>query len=93
MVEAEARPKAPKGERTEKKNMSPLKRRQECQRQLTRLEKAISELEIMLGELERRINDPASHADPTASRKLGEEHEQMKAALDKAYQDWETAGL
>ena len=90
---AETRPKASKGERLEKRNTSPLKRRQECQRQLTRLEKEINELEIMLSELEKRINDPASHADPLASRKLGEEHEQLKTSLDKAYQDWEATGV
>ena len=92
-VVTETRSKPAKGERAEKKNQSPLKRRQECQRQLTRLEKEISEREIMLGELEQRINDPASHADPVESRKLGEEHEQMKSALDKVYQDWEAVGL
>ncbi len=90
---AEPRPKAPKGERAEKRNVSPLKRRQECQRQLTRLEKQINELEILLTELEKRINDPASHADPLASRKLGEEHEQLKTTLDQAYQDWEMTGM
>ena len=89
---AESRTKPKKEERPERRNVSPLKRRQECQRLLSRLEKQISEQEIMLAALEQRINDPASHADPQQSRQLGEEHERLKAGLDQAYQDWEAAG-
>ena len=76
-------------ERPEKKNTSPLKRRQDCQRQLTRTEKEIGELESALAELECRINDPASHEDPAQSRQLGEEHERLRTAIDTAYQVWE----
>jgi ATP-binding cassette, subfamily F, member 3 len=78
--------------RTEKKSVSPLKRRQDCVRQMNRLEKEINEMEYALAELECRINDPASHADPLQSRKLGDEHEQIKSDLEEAYRTWEELG-
>ncbi len=84
--------KAKKPERVEKKNTSPLKRRQECVRQMSRLEKEISKLETSLEELEFRINDPASHADLARSRELGEEHERTKQAIEIAYLTWEELG-
>ena len=84
--------KVKKTEQTEKRNTSPLKRRQDCVRQINRAEKEIGELESELTELEERINDPASHADPAESRKLGEEHERVKAALETAYRTWEELG-
>ena len=89
---AAAQPKAKKVERTEKKNASPLKRRQDCVRQMNRIEKEISEMEIDLAQLECRINDPASHEDPLQSRQLGDEHERVKAALEEAYRTWEELG-
>jgi ATP-binding cassette subfamily F protein 3 len=81
-----------KKERTEKRNVSPLKRRQDFVRQMNRVEKEIGEMEILLAELECRINDPASHADPAQSRELGEEHKQMKTSLEEAYRTWEELG-
>ena len=82
---------AAKPERTEKKNTSPLKRRQECQKQINRAEAEIGRLENLLAELAVRINDPRSHVDPQASRELAEEHETAQTALDCAYQLWEEA--
>jgi len=84
--------KTKKNESTDKKNTSPLKRRQDCIRQINRAEKEIGELETVLQELERRINDPTSHEDPAESRKLGEEHERVKATLEEAYRTWEELG-
>ena len=81
--------KTGKPERPEKKNTSPLKRRQDCVRQLTRTEKEITALEEELSELECRINDPASHEDPALSRRLGEDHERLRTAIDAAYRRWE----
>ena len=81
--------KTGKPERPEKKNTSPLKRRQDCVRQLTRTEKEITALEEELAELECRINDPASHEDPALSRRLGEDHERLRAAIEAAYRIWE----
>ena len=81
--------KTGKPERSEKKNTSPLKRRQDCVRQLTRTEKEITALEEELAELECRINDPASHEDPALSRSLGEDHERLRSAIDAAYRRWE----
>ena len=87
-----APPRTVKNERAEKKNTSPLKRRQDCVRQMNRAEKEIGELETVLAELECRINDPASHADPVQSRELGAEHERVKVALEEAYRIWEELG-
>ncbi len=81
--------KPKKVDRTEKKNTSPLKRRQDCVRQIDRAEKEISKLENKLTEMEGRINDPSSHEDPEQSRKLGEEYATVKAALEAAYRSWE----
>ncbi|MHC1760820.1 MAG: ABC-F family ATP-binding cassette domain-containing protein [Negativicutes bacterium] len=89
---AAAPPRTVKNERTEKKNTSPLKRRQDCVRQMNRAEKEIGDLETVLAELECRINDPASHADPVQSRELGAEHERVKVALEEAYRIWEELG-
>ena len=87
-----APPRTVKNERAEKKNTSPLKRRQDCVRQMNRAEKEIGEMETVLAELECRINDPASHADPVQSRELGAEHERVKVALEEAYRIWEELG-
>ncbi|HWR31174.1 MAG TPA: ABC-F family ATP-binding cassette domain-containing protein [Negativicutes bacterium] len=91
-ADAVAQPKAKKMERTERKNTSPLKRRQDCMRQMNRAEKEISEMEAALAQLECRINDPASHADPAQSCKLGEEYERVKSALEEVYRTWEQLG-
>ena len=82
---------AVKPERPEKKNTSPLKRRQELQKQVSRAEAEIVSLEELLTELAIRINDPRSHVDPQVSRELAQEHETAQAALDCAYQRWEEA--
>ena len=42
-----------------------------------------------MAELECRINDPASHEDPALSRRLGEDHERLRAAIEAAYRIWE----
>ena len=89
---AQEKKQAGKPVRTEKKNTSPLKRRQECLKQMNRAEAEISRLEICLTELELRINAPGSHADPAVSRQLAEEYADLKEALDAAYQLWEESG-
>jgi len=91
-ADAVAQPKAKKMERTERKNTSPLKRRQDCVRQMNRAEKEISEMEAALAQLECRINDPASHEDPVQSCKLGEDYERVKSALEEVYRTWEELG-
>ena len=78
-------------ERPDKKNVSPLKRRQEFQKQANRAETEIVRLEALLAELAIRINDPRSHVDPQVSRELAEEHETAQTELDQAYQLWEEA--
>ncbi len=75
--------------RPEKKNTSPLKRRQEYLKQISRAETEIGRLENELRELEMRINDPVSHGDPVASHKLAEEYAATKTELDAAYELWE----
>lgn len=89
----EGRVKIQKSVRQEKKNLSPLKRRQDFLRQMTKLEKEIAELELTLEQLECQINEPKSHIDPTESRKLGQQHETVKASMESAYQDWEATGV
>jgi len=89
----EAKFKVQKPSRSEKKSLSPLKRRQECLRQMTCQEKEISGMEADLALLEYKINDPNSHVDHEESRQLGQQHENLKASLAIAYQTWEAAGV
>jgi len=81
-----------KMEHGEKKNASPLKRRQEYLKQMNRAEVDIGRLENSLIELELQINAPGSHEDPVVSHKLAEDHAALKEALDAAYQLWEECG-
>lgn len=85
--------KARKQETGEKRTLSPLKQRQEYQRQLNRLEKEITRLEVDWAELEELINQPASHADLAESHRLAERHDELRAAMDSAYREWESVVL
>lgn len=88
----ETQNRARKPDRPERRNTSPLKRRQELIRQMGRLEKEIGGMESALAELEARINDPASHGDPAESRRLGDEHVALKESLEAAYLNWGELG-
>lgn len=81
-----------KADRLEKKTVSPLKQKQEYQRQLNRLEKEITRLEVDLAELEEIINEPSSHDDPAKSHRLGQQHDELIASMEAAYLQWEQIG-
>ncbi|HWR41459.1 MAG TPA: ABC-F family ATP-binding cassette domain-containing protein [Patescibacteria group bacterium] len=70
------------------KYSSPLRDQRERERTIARLEKEISGLEARLEELEQQLNDPASHEEPAASRKLSEEYASQREALDEKYGQW-----
>lgn len=53
-----------------------------------RLEGEIAMLEAELKALEFRLNDPASHVDPSVSQSLADEHLRVQAALEAKYNDW-----
>ena len=65
-----------------------MKQRQDCLRQMDRAEKEIAQMEGKLAELEIRLNNPASHADPAESRQLAMEYEKVRTAIEVAYQTW-----
>ncbi|MBP1763053.1 MAG: transporter related protein [Firmicutes bacterium] len=62
--------------------------RQEGERRMAALELEIREYEGLLSVLEKRLADPASHADPAASQALADEYAEIKAYLDARYEEW-----
>lgn len=67
-------------------------RRQDTERRQKKLEGEIACFEAEVAELERRLNDPASHTDPSASRELAEEYRQRQAELAEKYDEWMALG-
>lgn len=63
-------------------------RRQDTERLQKKLEGEIACLEAEVSQLELRLNDPASHTDPSASRELAEEYQQCQAELAAKYDEW-----
>ncbi|MCX7781212.1 MAG: ABC-F family ATP-binding cassette domain-containing protein [Negativicutes bacterium] len=64
------------------------KRPQDLARLVEKLEMTIRELEYEVKYLEQRLNDPATHRDPAASRAAYEEYAAKKAELDAKYSEW-----
>ena len=64
------------------------KKPQDVAKLISKLEHTIAELEWVVADIEKRLNDPASHADAAASQKLVDEYEETKAALDAKYMEW-----
>ena len=62
--------------------------RQEQERRLAALELEIREYEGLLSVLEKRLADPASHMDLTASQSLADEYAEIRAYLDARYEEW-----
>jgi len=62
--------------------------RQEGERRMAALELEIREYEGLLSVLEKRLADPANHADPSASQALADEYAEIKAYLDARYEEW-----
>ena len=62
--------------------------RQEQERRLAALELEIREYEGLLSVLEKKVADPASHADPAASQALADEYAELRAFLDARYEEW-----
>lgn len=72
----------------EKRMQQPRQRKQNAERLLKKLEGEIASLEAAVAGLETRLNDPASHTDPAASRELAAEYENLKNELDTKYSEW-----
>lgn len=62
--------------------------KQNTERLLKKLELEIAALERAIAEIEERLNDPASHADPAASRELAAEYERLQQELETRYDEW-----
>lgn len=62
--------------------------RQEQERRMAALELEIREYEGLLSVLEKKVADPASHADPAASQALADEYAELRAYLDARYEEW-----
>lgn len=63
-------------------------RKQDKERLLKKLEAEIAGLEATIAGLEAQLNDPASHADPAASKALADEYGEMQAMLATKYDEW-----
>lgn len=85
-----AAPSAPavKPEKEATKKQERSKRPQDKERQVRKLEEEIAGLEAELKVLEVRLNDPASHTDPAASRELSGEYAARQAELAIKYEAW-----
>ena len=62
---------------------------QEAEKLLAKVELSIREQEALLGVLEGRMADPASHTDPEASAALAAEHAALQAEIEKLMLRWE----
>lgn len=62
---------------------------QEAEKLLAKVELSIREQEALLGVLEQRLADPASHTDPEASAALAAEHAALQAEIGKLMLRWE----
>jgi len=70
------------------KTASPLRREQDRQKSIIRLEREIQSLEEAKAGLELRLSDPASHADPVASQTLADEYAGLELSLRAKYDEW-----
>ena len=77
-----------KQEKSQAKKTERPPRRQDKERLLKKLEAEIAALETNIASLEVQLNDPASHADPSASKALADEYSQTQAALAEKYDEW-----
>lgn len=62
---------------------------QEAEKLLAKVELSIREQEALLGVLEARMADPASHTDPEASAALAAEHAGLQTEIEKLMLRWE----
>ena len=72
----------------EEAHATPPKKSFATQKQMEKLELAITEQEIMLKVYEQQLNDPATHADPERSHQVTEEYEAAKEKLATIYEQW-----
>lgn len=81
----------PNGESPVNKPIRTKSRRspQDIARLTAKVELEIRELEAMLGLLEKKLADPANHADPAESQKLADEYAAMQAELEEKFRQWE----
>ena len=75
--------KAEKAEKT--RRYSP----EEAARLLPKVELSIREQESMMGLLEKRMADPANHADPANSAAMAAEHDEYEAKIAELMERWE----
>ena len=75
--------KAEKAEKT--RRYSP----EEAARLLPKVELSIREQEAMMGLLEKRMADPANHADPANSAAMAAEHDEYEAKIAELMERWE----
>lgn len=71
-----------------KKDTRQRQRPQDTAKLAKKLENEITELEYAIADCEARLNDPASHSDPEASKALAEEYGKLKADLEEKFDAW-----
>lgn len=88
-VSQQAEP-APKRQADNKATVGPARPRKHKinQFRVRKLEEEIAKAEVVLKELEDKINDPASYSDPSYSKALAEEYARAKKELDAKYEEW-----
>lgn len=71
-----------------KKGKPRQQRPQDKEKLAQKLEGEIAMLEAELKAVELQLNNPASHADPTASQALADEYSRLQAELSSKYEEW-----
>ena len=62
---------------------------EEAAKLLPKVELQIREQEAMMGLLEKRMADPANHADPANSAAMAAEHEEYENKIAQLMEKWE----
>ena len=62
---------------------------EEAAKLLPKVELSIREQEAMMGLLEKRMADPANHADPANSAAMAAEHEEYETKIAQLMERWE----
>ena len=85
-AQSAAAPVAKKAEKTDKNRRYSA---DEAAKLLPKVELQIREQEAMMGLLEKRMADPANHADPANSAAMAAEHDEYEAKIAELMEKWE----
>ena len=77
------------GRKSEKKDKARRYSPEEAEKLLPKVELQIREQEAMMGLLEKRMADPANHADPANSASMAAEHDEYEKKIAELMERWE----